>query len=854
MAELRGDCEERNNGGTSDPVNTGRWEQDGVAKTSPDLPTPPPVPRPLHQEIFAEGPALESSPPDRQAEPPALPPLPPEHFWDTFRGRTVASLILCAIATVLLIAGFYDLRLERRVDKRLETGPFTGTIGVYASPRVIAEGDEVTPEDITAMLRRAGYTANAGNAIGWYRVRPEVVEIYPGRESAGMESGIVHCEDGSVASIVSLQDHTERRFLQLQPELLTSSSANREKRRLVHFNEIPPSLVHAIVSAEDKHFFQHSGVDLFRMAKAAYVDLRSGRKEQGASTLTMQLARQLWLDPDKNWKRKLQELLITLHLEERLTKQQIFEYYANSVYLGRRGTFTISGVAEAAHAYFGKDLSQIGPAEAALLAGLIQRPSYFNPVRYPDRAKERRNVVLALMYQNGYLTEPEYRNAVVSPMRIAAEQPDSFDGQYFVDLMTDELQNRMGDREEHARNVYTTLDPDLQKAAEEAVHMGMKYVDRQVARRRPAPPPGQPQVALIALDPRTGEIKALVGGRHYATSQLNRVIRMRQPGSVFKPFVYAAALDTAVEGAQQILTPASVVDDSPTSFRFGRQIYEPGNFHDNYMGSVTLRTAFMHSLNIAAVQVAQRVGYDRVVAMARRAGLNSGIKPTPAVALGAYETTPLEIAGAYTTFANHGIRTKPTTISMVRAADGTVLYQHDPDSRPVLDPRVTYLIVSMMEDVLRGGTGSGVRARGFSLPAAGKTGTSHDGWFAGFTSELLCVVWVGFDDNRDLDLQGAHSALPIWAEFMKRASQFPRYRDAQQFRPPAGVTTEEICTESGQRAGPYCPETRAEVFISGTAPATDCRIHRGFADRVASEDEDAPQIIRPIDRQDQPDH
>jgi penicillin-binding protein 1B len=759
---------------------------------------------------------------------------------------------------VLLLAGFYDLRLERRVDKRLETGPFSGTIGVYAAPRVIAAGDAVTPEDLTAMLRRAGYTPNSGNTIGWYRVGPGVVEIYPGRESAGMESGIIHFGNGAVASIVSLQDHTERRFLQLQPELLTSSSANREKRRLVRFNDIPPSVVQAIVSAEDKHFFQHSGVDLFRLAKAAYVDLRSGRKEQGASTLTMQLARQLWLDPDKNWKRKLQELLITLHLEERLTKQQIFEFYANSVYLGRRGTFTISGVAEAAHAYFGKDLSQVNPAEAAFLAGLIQRPSYFNPVRYPDRVRERRNIVLGLMYQNGFLTEPEYQKALASPVKITADQPDGFDSQYFVDLMTDELQNRMGDREEHARSVYTTLDPDLQKAGEEAVRMGMKYVDRQLAHRRPAPPPGQPQVALIALDPRTGEIKALIGGRNYATSQLNRAIRMRQPGSVFKAFVYAAALDTAVDGAQQILTPASVVDDSPTTFRFGRKIYEPANFHDNYMGSVTLRTAFMHSLNIAAVQVAQEVGFDRVVALARRAGLNSNIKPTPAVALGAYETTPLEIAGAYTMFANHGIRTKPTTISMVQAADGAVLYQRDPDSRPVLDPRVTYLIVNMMQDVLRGGTGSGVRARGFTLPAAGKTGTSHDGWFAGFTSELLCVVWVGFDDNRDLNLEGAHSALPIWTEFMKRASQFPRYRDAQQFRAPVGVATEEICAESGLKAGPYCPETKTEVFISGTEPAAECRIHRGFADRAASDsdEETPPQVIHPIDRrnqQDQPD-
>jgi penicillin-binding protein 1B len=328
-----------------------------------------------------------------------------------------------------------------------------------------------------------------------------------------------------------------------------------------------------------------------------------------------------------------------------------------------------------------------------------------------------------------------------------------------------------------------------------------------------------PQVSLVALDPHTGEVRALVGGRNYNASQLNHALSMRQPGSVFKPFVYAAALETAVAGGSSILTPASVMVDEPTTFYFNRQVYQPSNFHEHYMGPVTLRTALAHSLNIATVQLAQQVGYDRVLRMARRAGLNEAIKATPAMALGAYETTPLEIAGAYTVFANDGIRVTPTTISLVRAPDGSIIYQHRPDRRNTLDPRVNYLMVSMMQDVLRYGTGGGVRARGFNLPAAGKTGTSHDGWFAGFTSNLLCVVWVGFDDNRELTLEGSKSALPIWAEFMKQASKFRRYQEARNFAAPSGVISANICPESGELAGLHCPDDRNDLFISGTQPA-----------------------------------
>ena len=743
-------------------------------------------------------------------------------------GRFLAASLVGVFVVSVFLFSFYYIRFALLVDLRLTAGPFSDTIDIFAAPHTLAVGDVITPTEVSTLLRNSGYSTERVNPVGWFNVRPNALEIFPGHNSyPGSQPGILEFSNGKISRIISPEDNTNRQEYRLEPQLIANFSGHREKRRLVAFGDIPPSLVHALLSAEDKHFFHHSGFDPFRILKAAYVDAKDGSKKQGASTLSMQLARSFWLEPGKRWNRKLAELLITMYLEDRLTKQQIFEYYVNEVYLGRHGTFSIRGFGEGALAYFGKDLSRLNNAEAALLAGLVQRPSYYNPYRHPDRARARRALVLALMRQNGYLTDAEYHQAVNCPLGVSSERSDALASPYFVDLMNDEILATLEDHSKQPRYIYTTLDLDLQQAAEASVRAGMEIVDQQLRsrKRREAIPAGQPQVALIALDPHTGEVKALVGGRNYGASQLNHVVAMRQPGSVFKPFVYAAALDTAIRGGPRVFTPASVLSDEPTTFYFGNQAYQPDNFKHEFMGDVTLRTALVHSLNVATVRLAQQVGYANVVAMAHRAGLNEAIKPTPAVALGAYETTPLEIAGAYTAFANHGVRVRPVTVSLVRASDGTVLREQRRDASAVLDPRVTYLLVSMMQDVLRSGTGAGVRARGFTLPAAGKTGTSRDGWFAGFTSELLCVVWVGFDDNRELKLEGARSALPIWTEFMKRAAQFRAYRDAKAFQGPAGVEADEVCAESGQLASPFCPNVRSEVFIDGTEPTVQCELH-----------------------------
>src|SRR5215469_2025737 len=669
-----------------------------------------------------------------------------------------------AIFTILSVGVFtyYYAKYAKVIDQKLQVGPFANAAKIYASPETVAVGDVLAPEDIAASLRRSGYNESRGNAVGYYQLHINSIEVFPGTDSYfDQEAGLIRFSGGRISQIISLQDNTQRNEYQLEPQLITNiSGPNREKRRMVKFADIPRVLVEAVTSAEDKHFFQHAGFDPLRVVKAAYVDLKTGRKEQGASTLSMQLARDLWLDQGKRWGRKLAEMIITLEIEQRLSKQEIFEDYANDVYLGSRGSFRIHGFGEASEAYLGKDLSQITLPEAAELAGMIQQPGYFDPFRHPDRLKERRNLVLSLMRQNGYIQDREYALATDVPLTVAKNTAQSLEAPYFVDLVNDTVQSKFGDTDlqNNALRIYTSLDLRLQRAAAEAIRLGMENVDQQIHKQKRWRGQVIPeaQVALIAIDPHTGEIKALSGGRNYGMSQLDHVLAFRQPGSIFKPFVYAAAMNTGVEGGSHIFTPSTMVVDEPTTFYYehGTREYKPSNFEHKFYGQVTLRQALAHSLNVATVKVAEMVGYDKVVEMANRAGLNENIQRTPAVALGSYDITPIEAAGAYTMFANQGIYVKPSFITMVRSAstpegqEGKVIYKNQAEQKQVLDPRVAYLMTSMMEEVLRSGTAAGVRAKyNLNFPAAGKTGTSHDGWFAGYTSELLCVVWVGFDNN-----------------------------------------------------------------------------------------------------------
>src|SRR5713226_6891196 len=355
-------------------------------------------------------------------------------------------------------------------------------------------------------------------------------------------------------------------------------------------------------------------------------------------------------------------------------------------------------------------------------------------------------------------------------------------------------------------------------------------------------PGPQAQVALVAMDPHTGEIKALVGGRNYGMSQLNHALAKRPTGSIFKPFVYAAAVNTALDGSSAVLTPASTVPDQASTFSYGDQIYEPRNYKEEYHGDVTLRYALALSLNNATVKVAEEVGYDKVADLAKNAGIAS-VRATPAMALGAYDASPVDMTAAYTAFANGGVRLSPILVNSVRNAQGDVVMNFGTERKQVLDPRVAYIMTNMMEGVMNFGTAYPVRARGFNAPAAGKTGSSHDGWFAGYTSNLLCIVWVGYDDYSDIRLSGAQTAAPIWAEFMKKAVALPQYSDVKPFSQPAGVVDVQLDKTTNLLATPSCPETYTAAFIAGTEPNQTCDQPtgvKGFFSRILGLGSDKP--------------
>jgi penicillin-binding protein 1B len=741
-----------------------------------------------------------------------------------------------SVAFIGVIFGFVlfsYFRLAKIADEKLLHGPFPNSSVLFASPDAVGVGDPGTPAGFAARLRESGYQEDAhSNPMGWYHLRPDAIEIFPGDHSySNAEPGVIRCEDGKITQIIALSDNSARTEYTLEPAILsTLFDKNREKRRLVKFDDIPPILVHAVISIEDKRFFQHSGFDPIRITKAIFVDIRSGRKSQGASTLTQQLAKNLWLDPGKTFQRKFDELMITLHLEHKLTKQKIFEYYANQVDLGRRGSFAIRGFGEAAQAYFGKNIRSLSIPEAATLAGLIQEPSYRNPVKWPERARARRDVVLKAMLDNGYISETEYKIAVATPLVTAKLGAESADAPYFVDLVNDQVADKFDetDFQDAGAKIYTTLDTDLQRDATDAVAAGMKELDAVFAKRQKEGGSGElPQVALICLDPHTGEVKAFVGGRNYGSSQLDHALAHRPSGSIFKPIVYATALNMGLDDPANPVTASTLFSDEPQTFTFGNQTYSPTDFHkDEWEGDVTVRTAFIKSLNVPAIEVAERAGYANVAALAHKVGLMD-VHASPSMALGTYQVTPLDMAAAYTTFANGGVFVKPQFVSRIVNKDGKEIWSSQTESKPVLDPRVNFLVVSLMEDVLRYGTGAGVRARGFDLPAAGKTGTSHDAWFAGFTSKLLCVVWVGLDDYQDIKMEGAKAALPIWTTFMKRAHQHRAYRDVTDFAIPDGVVTAQVDTTTGALATSSCPQdsVRDEYYLTGTQPVQFCAMH-----------------------------
>jgi penicillin-binding protein 1B len=616
-------------------------------------------------------------------------------------------------------------------------------------------------------------------------------------------------------------------------------SGAREKRRHVAIGTVPKRMQEAVLAIEDRSFYSHPGINPVRLGMVAIRSVVNDSVSGGTSTVTQQLSRMFFLADEFNaelqsgergrswgsyW-RKAREIVMSFALERRASKDEILELYLNDVYLGQRGSFAIHGVAEASRIFFGKDVSNLTLAESALIAGIIQSPASRSPFVNPKRAVERRNVVLRAMVEEEFVTDEQAMRASREPLQLMARAVDN-EAPYFVDMVGEQLAESFPGvaTEPGAVDVYTTLDLNLQRSALDAVRNGLGRVDQLLAARRRKP--AQPvQAALMAVDPRTGEILAMIGGRSYNVSQYNRALTSRrQPGSTFKPFVFLTAFEESIKQGRHDWTPASIALDEPATITYENKVWEPKNY-DDYDGEITWRRAIALSRNMATIHVGEQVGFDKIAALWRRVGVGTPPRGYPSIALGVFELTPFEVAQAYTLFMNGGSVRPLRAIDRIEA--GTEQLRPAASKLvAVARPETAFLVTNMMRSVLNEGTGASARAAGFANDAAGKSGTTNDlrdAWFVGFTPELLTVVWVGFDDNTPVGLTGSQAALPIWTDFMKAAMAG---RPRTQFQTPDGISWAEIDRDTGKLALPGCPRIINEAFISGTEPGDYCELHR----------------------------
>jgi penicillin-binding protein 1B len=762
-------------------------------------------------------------------------------------------LLLIPISLCALVAAAYVyVQFSQMIILGFEGKRWSLASKVYAEPESVYPGLPLRLDDLQASLERLGYrSVQALTHQGQYRIDGPHVDIalrefrYPYRREPARTIRVTFGRR-AVRDIRDLRGEQKIAAVDLEPQLVSEFfTPEREKRQLVTIGDIPPHLIQAVIAIEDRRFYAHPGVDWIGIVRAIYRNVRVGSVTQGGSTLTQQLVKNFFLTPTRSIWRKGAEMIMAVMVEARYSKAAILELYLNEIYLGQRGSISINGIGEAARLYFRKNVQELTLAEAALLAGLIRAPHIYSPYKHPERALERRNRVLTTMLETGYLSAEAYARATRTPVRVEAVSLEGNRAPYFVDLLRDQLLQHYSLQDLTANNltIFTSLDARLQAAAQRALEGGLARVDRRLGK---AAEGREAQGALIAMQPQTGFIRALVGGRNYATSQFNRVTQARrQVGSVFKPIVYAAAIESAFRRDGQVMTALTHVEDAPTTFSHNGRRWSPQNYDGRYLGWVGPRTALEQSLNVATVKFAERVGFDTVARYAQRMGMRGKLEPLPSLALGAVEASPLEVAEVYAVLANHGLRASPFSVKEVMTADGRVLEKHHIGVEETLQPATAFLVTDFLAGVFEQGTARSARRAGFHWTAAGKTGTTdeaRDAWFAGYTPDLLVVVWVGYDDSRPLGLTGAQAALPIWVDFMKDVLAG---RPSEEFHPPPGVLQATVDPASGQIAHAGCPTRVTEIFIAGTEPTTVCSLHSPAP--VAGKAMPAPGQVSPRD-------
>jgi penicillin-binding protein 1B len=739
---------------------------------------------------------------------------------------------------LVLVVGFlgYDwFRLSAIGSYRYAGKGWKFPTRVYADWREWKVGDHLDDEELKDALDRARYRRvwKKPAGPGDYRVRGGTYDIrlraftFPDQIERGAEVSATLSGGALTGLTTNFDSPHPRGLLRIEPELLAEFfDTERERRSFVPLGEIPRHVILAVVASEDRRFFHHWGIDLLGLGRATVRNVRAGGVVEGGSTLSQQLAKNLFLSRERNVFRKFHEALLAVMLEIRYSKEEILEFYLNQIYLGQRGSWSVCGVEEAALFYFNKHARELTVPEGALIAGIIPAPNNLSPYRDPEAALERRNQVLSDMVDCGWLGKDEAVKYRRQSMRFAPSPPPTTKAPYFIDYVREALSKDISESDLNARGfaIFTTLDSRMEATAERVVRDGAREADWRSpvggAERIPA------QASLLAMEPATGYVRAMVGGRNYAESSYNRAVdSRRQPGSAFKPFVYLAALDTPFQGRKPPLTAASVLEDLPDTFATDVGPWAPRNFEDVYEGRVTAARALARSLNVATVHLELEVGIPKVIQMAKTLGIESRLRQVPSLALGACEVSVMEMTRAYATVANGGTMMQPVAVRAVLDRGGNIRWSPKRESKRVMRPETAYMGTVLLQGPVIYGTAAGIRSQfGFVRPTAGKTGTTsdeNDAWFIGYTPQLACGVWVGCDQGRRLGLTGTQAAVPIWAHFMDAAL---RGKPVADFEAPPGVVEVWIDAETGYRAGAECPKVMRAAFIPKTEPKQVCPV------------------------------
>lgn len=760
------------------------------------------------------------------------------------------GIIISGVLFIVFV--IYTLTLNQIITKKF-TGPkWDLPSKVYSDSLELYPGIAIDAIGLKEKLDRLGYQEVKDEVARNGEFKKEIEEegskeiwtlylhdfSYPFKEFRGFPVRF-DIEDGIIEKIEAKKNEgefEEAELTEIEPELITEFFENtREDRQIVKLPEIPANMRNAIIAIEDQRFLSHGGIDPRGILRALYSNLRAGGIVQGGSTITQQLVKNFFLTQKRSFIRKFNEALMAVMIEHKYSKDDILETYLNEVYFGQRGPTGIFGVAEAARFYFAKPLKGLTLAECATLAAIVRSPGLYSPFKNRALALQRRNLVLKKMLGTQTILKTEYLQAIHEELRPGKIAVSSNIAPYFVDFVKQELLEHYSAKTLNTQGlkIFTTLDISLQIFANEAAQTTVKRLESSFPSLKTAPGLSEKlaekfepmQVAFISLQPQTGYIRALVGGRDYNETQFNRVAQAyRQPGSLFKPFVFLTAL-LKKRGQKYKLTDTQI--DEPFQWKYEGQTWEPKNYEENFQGKVTLREALENSINIPTAKLAREIGIKPIATLAKRMGIKTKLSLVPSLALGSSEVTMIDIATAYAVLANGGTQSTPLSIKHVVSPDGKILEQRPIKIKKIIPDDISYLITYTLQGTIDRGTARGLRMMNFSQAAAGKTGTTSDyldAWFAGYTPNLLAVSWVGFDRKRPLGLTGAQAAMPMWGYFMKKAV---RMLPASQFLIPETIVFKKIDPESGFLAVKKCPEIVEEAFVKGSEPLLPCPLHSG---------------------------